>query len=295
MYRDIKLCWEIFMYDNRDKTVNTLIASLIGTLVTGGISEVASNSGQKLLKNTVPINSIFKEGAEKVLKLNNIQHFNPIDKEAMELFGESTAPKFVKSILTEARKGANAAATDCGVIVNLDKAAALTFHEAQHVITHRSNLGEILTLTRLPHIQILGIGIAFASAILIPAKKDSEIEPDEKQGFIGNVLQFLKGNCVGIATLTLLPNIIDETLANIKGSQLAKTVLSKDACKIVNKLNAVSEIGYISRNLELILGVFAFKKIREFIDILKTERDNFYYRKSQNDSKYLNDTMTIMQ
>lgn len=263
------------MHDNYDKTGNTLLVSLTGTSAALWIRDRANNSLEKLLIDTVPINSIFKEGAEKVLKANKIKHFNPNNKNVMEqiLDGLTVSESFklnLEEAIAGAKEGTNAVSfvRRQGVLVDLDKSAALTFHEAAHVMNSKSNLGKVRQLAGAPRIQKFGLGIAFASALLIPAKKDSE------QGFIGKSLQFLRDNCVGIATLTVLPVGIEETIANVKGCQLAKTVLSKDACKIVNKLNTKSAIAYISSCLASVLGVFVAKKGRELIDIKKTGRDN---------------------
>ena len=264
----------------------------------------AADAAKKAIKGVMPINSVFKAGAQKALEMHNIKHYDTSDPFAIfavmlhEAFSAGTPSKFQQKIVLPIKKGAdsikkklmpeklkefasekinkkisrasegiNASCLKDNVLINLDKASALTFHEMGHAMNYRSKgLGKVLQALRHPAIRKIGLGIAFASAILIPSKVDSDSNAQQEQGFGTKIQRFLKKNCVGIAAVTVAPEIMEEGLASIKGAQIAKSVLDKDACKIVNKLNGKAFLSYLAVGVAWTLGVFAAKKVRECID-----------------------------
>ena len=285
-------------------------AAFLGTALVA--NKPAADAAKKAAQNLVPMNSVFKEGAEKALDMYGIKYSDPsnpvrvlkdvirdaaneepskfqqnIDrvivpvKEKIQEFRrkltfglmEDKIKSQINKIANKAENTNNACCIGNRVVVNLDKSAVLTFHEMGHAQNHNcKGLGKALRTLRHPKVLKIGLGLAFASAILIPTRKASEEEPAQEQGFGTKIQRFLKKNCVGIAALSYMPVILEEGLASIKGGQIAKSVLSKDACKIVNKYNRIALLSYITIGLAITAGVFAAKKVREFIDTKQSDK-----------------------
>jgi len=170
--------------------------------------------------------------------------------------------KFLKSVIN----GENAGCLNNSITVNLDKLAASTFHEMGHASNYNcKGLGKVLQLLRESKCKHIGLGLAFAGAILV-SSKEPENESGQPQGFWTKTKRFIGKNCVGIAALSCAPEILEEGLASVKGAKIAKSVLSKDAYKMVNSLNRKAWLTYLAGGAALTLGVFVTKKIRSILD-----------------------------
>ena len=126
------------------------------------------------------------------------------------------------------------------VLINSEKMGITTFHELGHSINHNSKgfrqvlgLGRCISALAIPF--ILGVGL------LTPKRE----EGDEYKNPFGKTATFIKEHSGILASLSMLPVIAEEGVADINGAKLAKTVLDKNMYKKLNKHNAIAFNSYI--------------------------------------------------
>ena len=140
------------------------------------------------------------------------------------------------------------------VLLNGDKATISGFHELGHAMNHlNSKTGRFLQMLRKPGYILAGI---MASVALISRKKPE----GEKRNF-GEIIQ---DNCGKIAFISLLPTVIEESMASYKGIKLAKeSGLSENLVKNLKKFYGKALLSYGGYALVAGLSVFAASKITE--------------------------------
>lgn len=146
------------------------------------------------------------------------------------------------------------------IFVNKNKASYTAFHEMGHALNHNTiGLGKILTKMRQP-----GIIFAFA-AIAVGLLKRKKVEGEEPTGIIDKITTFIKNNCGKLTFLGFLPTVAEEALASIKGSKLAKGLLSPEAYKTMNKFYAKAGFTYAGAAVGFSAAAFLASKVRDFI------------------------------
>lgn len=130
---------------------------------------------------------------------------------------------------------------DAIVVVNSKKMAFSTFHEMGHAL-NKIGKGADKFFANIRGNFRLGVPIALAAGLLLNKPKDkesSEMSKEEK------TRKWFKKNCGIIAGACMLPTVIEEGMASIKGTKIAKTVLDKNMCKKLNKLQFKAWCTYV--------------------------------------------------
>ena len=251
-----------------------------------------------LLAEATAQNSVFKDAAIKALNDNNIKHSNLrtefdfiFDIDVMEFFmSKQKKPlnkltnklkdlerKILPELILKAKDkkiskkmslysdGANACCLGDKVFANFDKLSVATFHEGGHAKNYSSKLGKFLQNLRAPIVSKSLLGIAFASAILLPKKtKEEKADLEKNDNLMDKGLNFAKENCVGIALAGTLPEVLEEGLATYKGNKMAKEVLSIENYKKVKSFNRKALLIYGAKAALITGAVFAASKIRDY-------------------------------
>ena len=140
------------------------------------------------------------------------------------------------------------------VMLNADKATISGFHELGHAMNHlNSKFGRFLQKLRKPGYVIAGL---MGTVALLSRNKPE----GEKRNF----KDFIQDNCGKIAFLSLIPTVIEETMASYKGIKLAKeNGLSQALVKNLKKFYGKALLSYGGYALVTGLGVFVASKITE--------------------------------
>ncbi|MBR6126903.1 hypothetical protein IKQ21_04380 [bacterium] len=148
------------------------------------------------------------------------------------------------------------------IVCNFEKFGAPIFHEIQHKINRTSSNIFLKSLAKVKHpLAIFGPLSISCCALIRDKKKDGEKE---------NILDKIKNNCGLLAFLCVLPHTIEEFIANIKGTSIAKKAgVSGELLKKIKVTHKVSMIGYGASALITALSVWGGNKIRDLICKLK--------------------------
>lgn len=140
------------------------------------------------------------------------------------------------------------------VVLNADKATISGFHELGHAMNHlNSKFGRLLQKCRVPGYTIAGL---MGTVALISRNKPKEAKRD--------VLDVVQDNCGKIAFLSLMPTVIEETMASYKGIKLAKeNGLSDVLVKNLKKFYGKALLSYTGYALVTGFAVYIASKITE--------------------------------
>lgn len=216
------------------------------------------------MKNFIKSQKSFPSKAEDFLKNFKAK----ITPKFIQKMHEDKSWKNITEGIEDASKGRNAATLFDKVCVNFDEVAVASFHEAGHAKNYMSKnlLTKSIKYLSHPFFKKVGLGIAFASAILIPSNKTSDSESAENQGLGAKTLDFFKKNCIGIAALAVAPEILEEGLASINGYKMAKKVLSANELKTLNSVNAKAWLSYVLKGAVAIASIWTAKKAKETLE-----------------------------
>ena len=144
------------------------------------------------------------------------------------------------------------------VVCNFDKFGAPVFHEIQHKLNHLSSNIFIKSLVKLKHPLAMFGPLIVSSVALFTDKKQN----GEKQGIADKI----KNNCGSIAFICMLPHTIEEFIANIKGTSIAKNAgVGAEMLKKVKGAHRISMISYAAGALITAFSVWCGNKIRDKI------------------------------
>ncbi|MBD5401421.1 hypothetical protein HDR58_01285 [bacterium] len=151
------------------------------------------------------------------------------------------------------------------VWVNMEKMGTSVFHEIGHFICRKqtkfgANVAKMIPLKKL------GVFVIPTLAILTPQKSESK----KSENTVDKARFFIKDNAGKLSALTLMPILIDELNASVKGNKLAKSVLTPEMYKKVVKTNRLGALTYIIKCMSLAAGVFAANNIKDYITKPKT-------------------------
>ena len=136
------------------------------------------------------------------------------------------------------------------VAVNGEKMGFSAFHEMGHSLNHTGKgIGNFLHKIRHKSALVAPFILAYS---LLANKKDNAISFDDKFG------NFVKDNTGTLMFACMIPTLMEEGLASVKGAKLAKSKLSKDLynkmCKSYTKAWGTYAIGAVAMGL---CGAFA--------------------------------------
>ena len=135
------------------------------------------------------------------------------------------------------------------------------FHEIGHALNYNfSKAGKILQKMRTPMIAIAGF-IALYGAFTQNSKPEDGKELDKKQ----KAKNFIRNNAGNLSAAMMIPILIEEAIATIKGQKLANKLLSKDMAKIVSKGTKIAYLSYIIAALSLGVSSYATVKIKDYL------------------------------
>lgn len=255
---------------------------------------------KKVIKNIRTIqNGNFKSYIEKALDQNNLrdslkildlnaQTKNDVLKYLQDLNSNDAKPNFIKKILNKfLRRGFKVKnpipATLQGfqafcipskntVVCNLDKFGAPIFHEIAHKLNYQSKNIIVNTLSKIRNPLATWGALCVSVIALLKDAKGKRSEP--KNGF-QKATNFVKDNCGLCATATMLPLTIEEIIANIKGTKIAKKAgVTGDLLNKVKKCHKTSIISYSVTAIITGLSVFLASKLRDLICSKKVNNAN---------------------
>lgn len=114
---------------------------------------------------------------------------------------------------------------------------------------------------------VAGFALALASSFIgITALfKNKKAEGEKPVGFWDKTTTFIKNNAGKLSFMTMLPIVIEEGLASLKGQKLAKTLLSPQLFKKVKISNALGFTSYLAAATIVGLSTMFAVKIRDKI------------------------------
>ena len=170
--------------------------------------------------------------------------------------------RIIKPAANATVEGKNAlfAAKSQKVVVNMEKASFFAFHEMGHALNkNASKIGKFLQKSRV----LCGVTGAFALYTAIFKRKKAEGE--EPKGIFDKATTFIKEHAGKIAFLSMLPVVVEETMASVKGAKLAKGLLSPELYKNLNKIHAKAGLTYIGAAIGMGLAAYIGKTVRDAI------------------------------
>mgnify|MGYP003571293009 CR=1 FL=1 len=142
------------------------------------------------------------------------------------------------------------------ILVNMDRLPAASFHEMGHALNYNSvGIGKLLAKLR----PIGGLANLFLAVAVLRKPK---AEGEESETRIGRGLDFIKKNCTTLSALSLLPLVLEEGLASIKGIKLAKGLLNEPAMKSMKRVCGAGWLTYFGAAVSSVLAVYAADKVR---------------------------------
>ena len=201
---------------------------------TTNLEGVLKDTFEKSNKN---IDKFFKIKNSKPLQMNK-----PRPRWKYILFGPGGEEKFKRAIKGMA-EGENACfhLASKNVLVNKDKMGFSTFHEMGHALNANTTKG-MKAFVYGSHVIGFAAPILLALALIKRRKPESENEPKGTQ----IKKNFLKDN-IGLITFgCLTPTLIEEGLASINGTKMAKKVLNPQDLKKLNILQGKAWSTYLA-------------------------------------------------
>ncbi len=173
-------------------------------------------------------------------------------------------PKFVQEAeaiktLREVDKGFNAfCAFKNKKIIMPEKTLALAFfHEAGHAMNSTmSTLGK--TLQKCRSLAFLTLPI-----LLVSLLKGKKSEGEQAKGFWDKTTTFIKNNAGKLSFMTMIPIILEEGLASMKGNKLAKQFLNPELAKKVAQSNRYGFITYLILAATTGIGIHLGIKLKD--------------------------------
>lgn len=145
------------------------------------------------------------------------------------------------------------------VVANMEKAPFFAFHEMGHALNKYTLIGNLLQKSR----RLCVIASAFAICTAIFKRKKAEGE--EPKGIFDKATTFIKEHAGKIAFLGMLPIVVEEAMASVKGANLVKGLLSPELYKNLNKLHAKAGLTYLGAAVGMGLAAYIGKTVRDAI------------------------------
>ena len=261
-----------------------IAANTAGSVVYGGINKLGSKPFESVLKNIDNIDiDVFKRAADEAFNSSGLskkgvtvvdgvfENYNIVRDSINEaLLSWKNKIPFLRNIkdqqvIEQTRsvlEGKNAfyVKHNKQILINKDKLGIALFHEMGHALNYnKAGLGNILIKMKSPFSLLIPI------AVLTALCKRKKADGEESQGVFDKTTTFIKNNCGKLAFLGMLPSVLEEGLASIKGAKLAKNFLSAENLKTLNKFNSKTWLTYLSLAVGSGLCAVTASKVRDFI------------------------------
>ncbi len=213
---------------------------------------------QNNLKDKLKIIDLNKNNSDKVFKELKLDSL----KETRKL-------KFIKHVLRlpsnknsfdRTLKGQNAffSSEANAVVCNFDKFGAPVFHEIQHKLNNISPNILVKSLSKLRHpLAILGTLVISTTSLLTNKKNNNEKK---------HLNDKIKNNCGILTFICMLPLTIEEFIANIKGTTIAKNAkVTGEMLEKVKRIHRLSIFSYGVSAILISLSAWGGNKIRDKI------------------------------
>jgi len=144
--------------------------------------------------------------------------------------------------------------------INLNKMPAAAFHEMGHALNNTDKYTRILAYGRHP-LAMLVPPLILAVGLLKNKKQEGEAPKDnlDKTG------DFIKNNAGKLTFAALVPTIAEEGLASVRGSKMAKPLLSKELLKKFNNCHLRALSTYVLGATMVALSVRLAIAVRDAI------------------------------
>ena len=146
------------------------------------------------------------------------------------------------------------------IVINKDKMSWAAFHEMGHALNkNTAGLGNVLQKIRGPFGALAGI------ALLTALFKRKKVEGEKPKNAIDKVTTFIKDNCGKLAFVSMVPLLMEEGLASMKGLKLANGLLSAENLKTVKSLNIKAWLTYAAMAVGVGAATALVSKVRDTI------------------------------
>ena len=235
-----------YNYEQSQQQRNAEVGYWVATAATGLLYKALPSFSNPFLKQMTKEhvnNHLYKDAFIKSVDLSGLA------KKGLRIINE-TNPK------TDIGKGLNACFIPATkeIKLNIEKASISGFHELGHAINNmKGGFGSILQKLRGPGMALAGI---MGSVALLSRNKPK----DEKRDFKDVIMD----NCGKIAFVGMLPTVAEETLASVRGIQMAKKAgLGKEIIQNLKKFYGKALLSYGGYALVTGTSVFLASKIME--------------------------------
>lgn len=162
--------------------------------------------------------------------------------------------KPVKAVLGEIAYDKNS------ILINKDKFSTAVFHEIGHAINYnKSKFWKAMQKMRMPGIYLAdGLPLFAAFSNKAEAKDGEELTKGQK------VKNALRNNAGKIAFASMVPMLMEEGMASIRGCKWANANLPKELAKKVLKTNIGGYASYLATALSLGFAAFSAVKIKDY-------------------------------
>ena len=228
------------------QTEGLLLATAASSIIVSPLPYIG-RSFQKQLNKEIPNNHIFKDSFLKAFDISGLKEKGVGVIEAQKSF-----------VPLEYKLGQQACYDPFykKVIINTDKISSAGFHELGHALNDlKSKYGiKYLAKLRAPGYVIAGIMEYFAIF--------SRTKPKEAKR---NTTDIIEDNCGKIAFLAMMPTVIEEAIASLRGINLAKkSGVPEPLIKNMKKIYLKAHTTYSAKAVLGGLAVFASRKIMDY-------------------------------
>ncbi len=145
------------------------------------------------------------------------------------------------------------------VLIPKEGLALSAFHELGHAMNaNLSTAAKILQKSRCLSLLTLPI-------VLIALFKTKKAEGEESKNKLDKATDFVKNNAGKLTFATLMPTIIEEGLASIKGGKAAKKMLSPELFRKISKSNLYGFSTYLALAVLSSVGLALGVKLKDKI------------------------------
>lgn len=147
------------------------------------------------------------------------------------------------------------------VVCNMDKLPTAVFHELGHAFNaNNSKFWKCMQGIRVPAIAA-SMGLTLFAAFTKSEKADNN--PNSELTNAQKAKNFVRNNAGPLAFAAMVPVLLEEGMATIRGNAWAKDLLSPDIAKNVCKGNKIAYLSYLTTALALGASAFVAGKVKD--------------------------------
>lgn len=150
------------------------------------------------------------------------------------------------------------------ILINKANRSISIFHEMGHALNkNNGRISKVLQKLRSP------MGVIASVSIFTALLKRKKADGEKPEGFFDKTTTFIKENAGKLTFAGILPTLLEEGLASLKGEKLAKLVLSPENLKKIKKHNLYCYFTYLGFAIGTALTAVAMSKVRDEIAVPK--------------------------